>query len=50
VARRRTVVGFDVVELLPSDQHWASSFLAAKLIYRFLSMIFAYGAEGERPG
>jgi agmatinase len=42
VARRRRVIGFDVVELLPSDEHWASSFLAAKLVYRFLSMIFAY--------
>jgi agmatinase len=42
VSRRRRVVGFDVVELLPSDEHWASAFLAAKLVYRFLSMIFAY--------
>jgi agmatinase len=41
LARRRTVVGFDVVELLPTEEHWASAFLAAKLIYRFLSMIFA---------
>jgi agmatinase len=42
VARRRRVIGFDVVELLPTQGHWASEFLAAKLIYRFLSMIFAY--------
>ena len=41
VANRRRVIGFDVVELLPTDQHWASDFLAAKLVYRFLSMIFA---------
>jgi len=46
VARRRQVIGFDVVELLPTDGHWSSSFLAAKLIYRFLSMIFAYRVEG----
>jgi len=46
VTRRRRVIGFDVVELLPTDEHWASSFLAAKLVYRFLSMIFAYRAEG----
>ncbi len=46
VARRRRVIGFDVVELLPTDEHWASSFLAAKLVYRFLSMIFAYRVEG----
>jgi agmatinase len=41
LTRRRTVVGFDVVELLPTEEHWASAFLAAKLVYRFLSMIFA---------
>ncbi|MEJ2086384.1 MAG: agmatinase [Acidobacteriota bacterium] len=39
VARCRRVVGFDVVELLPG--HPPSSFLAAKLIYRFLAQIFA---------
>ncbi len=42
VAQRRRVIGFDVVELLPTEGHWASEFLAAKLIYRFLSMIFAH--------
>ena len=42
LARRRRVIGFDVVELLPSESQGASSFLAAKLVYRFLSMIFAY--------
>lgn len=45
VARRRRVLGFDVVELLPIEGQWASEFLAAKLVYRFLSMIFAYGAR-----
>jgi agmatinase len=39
VARRRRVVGFDVVELLPTPGQWASEFLAAKLVYRFLSFI-----------
>lgn len=39
VARNRRVVGFDVVELIPG--HAPSSFLAAKLIYRFLAEIFA---------
>ena len=43
VARRRQIIGFDVVELLPTQGQWASDFLAAKLIYRFLSMIFAHG-------
>lgn len=38
VARNRRVVGFDVVELLPG--HAPSSFLAAKLIYRFLAEIW----------
>ena len=37
----RNVVGFDVVELLPKKDLWASDFVAAKLVYRFLSMIFA---------
>lgn len=35
------VVGFDVVELLPS-RNKAPDFLAAKLIYRFISMVFAH--------
>lgn len=39
VARHRRVIGFDVVELIPG--HAPSSFLAAKLIYRFLAEIFA---------
>jgi agmatinase len=42
VAKRRTVVAFDVVELLPTPGHWASEFLAAKLVYRFLSLVFAH--------
>ena len=47
VARQRQVIGFDVVELLPTEGQWASDFLAAKLIYRFLSLIFAH--RGHRP-
>lgn len=38
---RRNVIGFDVVELLPKPELWASDFLAAKLVYRFLSLVFA---------
>ncbi len=38
---KRNVVGFDVVELLPKKELWASDFLAAKLVYRFLSVVFA---------
>jgi agmatinase len=41
VAAERRVVGFDVVELLPTAGQWASEFLAAKLVYRFLSQILA---------
>ncbi|HMN95258.1 MAG TPA: agmatinase [Phycisphaerales bacterium] len=41
LVRRRTVVGFDVVELLPAPGQWASEFAAAKLVYRFLSEICA---------
>jgi agmatinase len=40
VTAQRTVVGFDVVELMPSSHHKASAFLAAKLVYRLLSIIF----------
>jgi agmatinase len=39
VARHRRVVAFDVVELLPTTGQWASEFLAAKLVYRFLSYV-----------
>jgi agmatinase len=38
--RRSRVVGFDVVELCPSEANRAPDFLAAKLIYRFLSCCF----------
>lgn len=38
VARRREVVGFDIVELLPG--HPPSAFTAAKLLYRFLAEIW----------
>lgn len=40
VAERRRIVGFDVVELLPNRHNPAPDFLAAKLVYRTLSMIF----------
>jgi len=41
VAANHQVVGFDVVELLPTPGQWASEFLAAKLVYRFLSLVLA---------
>jgi agmatinase len=46
VCRRRTVVGFDVVELCPIQTSWAPDFLAAKLIYKVLSYRFR-GEHGE---
>jgi agmatinase len=40
VSRHSRVVGFDVVELCPGDSNRAPDFLAAKLIYKFLSWCF----------
>jgi len=40
VATERHVVGFDVVELMPNKHNKAPDFLAAKLVYKFLSYIF----------
>ncbi|MDO8480711.1 MAG: agmatinase [Nanoarchaeota archaeon] len=44
VAASKRIVGFDVVELAPNPQDKAPDFLASKLIYTLLSMIF----EGEQ--
>ncbi len=41
LARRKRVVGFDIVELCPDGQRHPP-FLAAKLLYTFLSYIHAY--------
>jgi agmatinase len=41
VIAEKNVVGMDVTELLPNPRNKAPDFLAAKLIYRVLSMIFA---------
>jgi agmatinase len=40
VAEKRHVVGFDVVELMPNKYNKAPDFMAAKLVYKFLSHIF----------
>lgn len=40
VIAQKNVVGFDVVELCPRAEEKSSDFLAAKLIYRLLSMKF----------
>jgi len=41
VAENRNIVGFDVVELCPSENNKAPDFLAAKIIYQLLSYVFA---------
>ena len=43
VARKRRIVGFDVVELLPLPGEHASEFIAAKLVHRVLAEVFAAG-------
>ena len=41
VIKEHRVVGLDVVELCPNPTAKASDFLAAKLIYQFLSELYA---------
>lgn len=41
VAKKATIVGFDVVELCPNPSNPAPDYLAAKLIYKLLSYKFA---------
>jgi agmatinase len=43
VARRKRIVGFDVVELAPIAGNVAPDFLAAKLVYRLLGYAFLLG-------
>lgn len=40
VSRKCNIVGFDIVELCPNAENKAPDFLAAKLIYRILSLCF----------
>ncbi|MHC4755479.1 MAG: agmatinase [Planctomycetota bacterium] len=40
VAKKKNVVGFDIVELCPDSRNKAPDFLAAKLIYKLLSYKF----------
>jgi agmatinase len=46
VVRHKNVIAMDVTELLPNSANKAPDFLAAKLIYRVLSMIFS---KKEKP-
>jgi agmatinase len=45
VVRKKNVVGIDVTELLPNSANRAPDFIAAKLVYRVLSMVFAKRKE-----
>jgi len=47
LARKKEIVGFDVVELTPIPGLTSPEFLAAKLIYRFLGEIFADSLKKE---
>ena len=40
VCEKKTIIGFDVVELCPNERNKAPDFLAAKLIYKLLSYRF----------
>lgn len=41
VAKEKKIVGFDIVELCPNPKNKSPDFLAAKLLYKMLSYIFA---------
>lgn len=45
VIAQKNIIGFDVVELAPNPSNKAPDFLAAKLVYRMLSMIFVNNKE-----
>ena len=49
VAQSRRIVGFDVVELLPTPGEHASDFVAAKLVHRVLAEVFGSG-DGSQAG
>ncbi len=40
VNKKRTIVGFDIVELMPNAKERSSDFLASKLYYKILTYIF----------
>ena len=46
IVREHRVVGIDIVELCPNPMAKASDFLAAKLIYQFLSELYAEPPKG----
>jgi agmatinase len=48
VFRHKHVVAFDAVELCPNDADIASSFTAARLVYKVMNYHAAYALEGRR--
>jgi agmatinase len=40
VCTHKNLVGFDIVELCPREDLWGSDFLAAKLLYKILTLKF----------
>lgn len=50
VVAEKNVVGVDVTELLPNPANRAPDFVAAKLVYRLLSMIFARRKRNKTNG
>jgi len=42
LSKRKTIVGFDCVELCPNNANKAPDFLAAKLVYTFLSYVYKF--------
>jgi len=45
LAKRKKVVGFDVVEFLPNQNNHAPEYMVAKLIYGFISYLEAYSSS-----
>lgn len=49
IIKHHRVVGLDIVELCPNPAAKASDFLAAKLLYRILSELYAAEPENKQP-
>lgn len=45
VAKNKNIIGFDIVELAPNSSSNSSNFMAAKLIYKIISLIEFYGGK-----
>jgi agmatinase len=47
VVLEKNIVGIDITELLPNPSNRGPDFLAAKLVYRVLSMIFLKARKND---